>query len=74
MWTISARSLSGGIGPNSRTQGGRPAEALADGRVVPSEIMTILIGFHQSHYRNFKAYYLEHVCQYQRWEFPGLVS
>jgi hypothetical protein len=26
-----------------------------------SEVMTILIHFHQSHYRNFKAYYCEHV-------------
>lgn len=39
-----------------------------------SEVMTILIHFHQSHYRHFKAYYCEYV---QRWlgaEFPGLVS
>jgi hypothetical protein len=27
----------------------------------PSEIMTILILFHQSHYRTFKAYYTEYV-------------
>ncbi len=39
-----------------------------------SEVMTILIQFHQSHYRNFKAYYLEHVCAHLRGEFPGLVS
>src|SRR5215210_6807387 len=39
-----------------------------------SEIMTILIYFHQSHYRNFKAYYKEHVCQHLRSEFPNLVS
>jgi hypothetical protein len=26
-----------------------------------SEVMTILIHFHQSHYRNFKTYYCEHV-------------
>ncbi len=44
------------------------------GELCLSEIMTILIGFHQSHYRNFKAYYLEHVCRYQRAEFPRLVS
>ncbi len=36
--------------------------------------MTILIHFHQSHYRNFKAYYCEHVVQYVRSEFPDLVS
>jgi IS5 family transposase len=39
-----------------------------------SEIMTILIAFHQSHYRDFKAYYGEHVLKSWRSEFPGLVS
>jgi hypothetical protein len=39
-----------------------------------SEVMTILIHFHQSHYRNFKAYYCEHVQSYLRSEFPDLVS
>jgi len=39
-----------------------------------SEIMTILIYFHQSRYRNFKAYYTEHVCKHLRSEFPNLVS
>jgi hypothetical protein len=39
-----------------------------------SEIMTILIAFHQSHYRDFKAYYNEQVLQHWRAEFPGLVS
>lgn len=36
--------------------------------------MTILIAFHHSQYRNFKAYYLAHVCRYWRAEFPHLVS
>ncbi len=39
-----------------------------------SEIMTILILFHQSHYRTFKAFYTEYVCVHLRREFPGLVS
>jgi len=39
-----------------------------------SEVMTIVIHFHQSHYRNFKAYYTEHVMRHLRDEFPGLVS
>ena len=39
-----------------------------------SEVMTILIHFHQSHYRNFKAYYCEYVLPHLRHEFPGLVS
>ena len=39
-----------------------------------SEVMTILIGFHQSCYRNFKTYYQEWVlCHFQA-DFPGLVS
>ena len=39
-----------------------------------SEIMTILIGFHQSCYRNFKTYYQELVCCQLQPAFPGLVS
>jgi transposase len=39
-----------------------------------SEIMTIIIHFHQSHYRNFKAYYTEYVLVRLRREFHGLVS
>ena len=44
------------------------------GRLCPSEVMTILIHFHQSHYRTFKAYYLEHVQVHLASEFPHLVS
>ena len=39
-----------------------------------SEIMTILIAFHQSHYRTFKSYYLNHVSQQWGEAFPKLVS
>jgi hypothetical protein len=39
-----------------------------------SEIMTIIIHFHQSSYRDFKAYYQEHVMVHLRSEFPKLVS
>jgi hypothetical protein len=39
-----------------------------------SEIMTILIGFHQSCYRNFKTYYREKVQSQWQDAFPGLVS
>ena len=39
-----------------------------------SEVMTILIVFHQTHYRNFKAFYTEHVQAHLQEEFPGLVS
>jgi DDE family transposase len=44
------------------------------GQLSVSEIMTIIIYFHYSHYRNFKAYYIEHVCKHLRREFPKLVS
>lgn len=39
-----------------------------------SEIMTILILFHQSQYRNFKHFYIHHVEKYLRADFPDLVS
>jgi hypothetical protein len=39
-----------------------------------SEVMTIVIHFHQSHYRDFKHYYTHYVQVYLCDEFPGLVS
>ena len=58
------------------------AGLLADGAVhrqrqrslALSEVMTILINFHMSGYRTFKAFYTEQVLQHCRSEFPGLVS
>ena len=44
------------------------------GELRPSEVMTILIHFHQSHYRTFKAYYTEYVQVHLTSEFPRLVS
>lgn len=44
------------------------------GEMSISEIMTILIHFHQSHYRDFKTYYTDHVCHHLNREFPHLVS
>jgi hypothetical protein len=43
-------------------------------RLLPSEIMTILIHFHPSHYRHFKAYYRLYVSRPLNAEFPHLVS
>jgi hypothetical protein len=57
-----------------------PAIQLGKGRRGPraslcvSEVMTILIHFHQSHYRDFKAYCTEYVLPHLQAEFPGLVS
>jgi transposase len=39
-----------------------------------SEVMTILVWFHASHYRTFKHYYLDSVLSGKRAEFPGLPS
>ena len=39
-----------------------------------SEVMTILILFHQSYYRTLKAFYTKHVQDHLRWVFPNLVS
>lgn len=45
-----------------------------DTQLSPSEIMTILIYFHQSHYKDFKNYYIEHLSVYLKEYFPSLVS
>jgi transposase len=39
-----------------------------------SEVMTIMIHFHQSSYRHFKGYYTKHVLKHLHHEFPNLVS
>jgi transposase len=39
-----------------------------------SEVMTILVWFHASHYRTFKHYYFDSVLPGKRAEFPGLPS
>jgi IS5 family transposase len=43
-------------------------------RLTASEMMTLVVHFHQSHYRNFKAYYLLYVCRHLRDCFPDLLS
>ncbi len=43
-------------------------------QLTMSEIMTIMIHFHQSHYRDFKAYYTQNVMKNYQSEFPRLVS
>jgi Transposase DDE domain len=44
------------------------------GELCTSEMMTLLIHFHQSHYRTFKAYYIHHVQRHLCAEFPNLVG
>ena len=43
-------------------------------RLSLSEILTIIVHFHQSNHRNFKHYYLDYVCKQLQQDFPGLVS
>jgi hypothetical protein len=43
-------------------------------RLCLSEIMTIVIHFHQSGYRTFKDYFLRYVTPHLRWAFPQVVS
>lgn len=43
-------------------------------KLSASEVMTICIAFHQSSYRNFKAFYLQYVIAYLSGQFKNLVS
>lgn len=43
-------------------------------RLSLSEMLTIMVYFHQSQYRHFKAYYTEHVQVFLNTEFPRLLS
>ena len=39
-----------------------------------SEVITLLIAFHQSDYRTLKHFYKDYVCVYLQKDFPSLVS
>lgn len=52
----------------------KSGQRLRQAQLSESEVMTIVIHFHQSAYRNFKDYYLQHVQTYLKSEFPRLVS
>lgn len=43
-------------------------------RLCLSEIMTIIVYFHQSDYRTFKNYYLTRILNHHQQDFPNLVS
>ena len=45
-----------------------------DPALALSEVMTIIVLFHTSGYRNFKTFYTDYVLQHLRWAFPKLVS
>ena len=44
------------------------------GQLSMSELLTIVLHFHQAHYRDFQAYYLQSVAVQLRTAFPTLVS
>jgi len=52
----------------------RPKQRHKDCSLNTSEIMTILIYFHQLRFRDFKTYYIQYVQKHMRGEFPKLVS
>ena len=52
----------------------KPRQRVRAERMSLSEVMTIIVYFQTSGYRNFKQYYLEYVHRYLRAEFPTLVS
>ncbi len=43
-------------------------------RLSINEIMTLVIVFYKSEYREFKIYYIHFVCRYLTNKFPALVS
>jgi hypothetical protein len=45
-----------------------------EGKLSLSEVMTLVVHFHMSGYRNFKDYYLKHVVVNLKSAFPDLVS
>ena len=49
-------------------------QRLRESRLCLSEVMTIMITFHQSGYRTFKDYFLRYVTIHLRGAFPRLVS
>lgn len=59
---LKARALANGERHGRQRKGGLS---------VP-ELMTLVVLFHQIRYRQFKAFYLNHVCRHLRNEFPNL--
>lgn len=43
-------------------------------RMSMSEMMTIVVYFHQKQYRNFKTFYSDYVVEHLQSEFPKLLS
>jgi hypothetical protein len=52
----------------------RPRKRNRNSTLSLSEVMTIVVLFHQSGYRNFKTFYTEYVMKHLMWAFPKLTS
>jgi hypothetical protein len=52
----------------------RPRQRHRPATLCLSEVMTIIVMFHASSYRNFKSYYTEQVMKHLVWAFPRLPS
>ena len=59
---------------NSKLIDNQPKKRLRKCRLSLSEVMTIMIYFHQSSYRNFKNYFQKKIVKYHHKDFPSLVS
>ena len=60
--------------PDQNAFGQLMAFTQCDGQLSLSEVMTILVYFHQVRFRDFKTYYTHYVDGHLRGEFPQLVS
>ena len=52
----------------------KPQKRLIKSHLSLSEVMTIVVYFHQSSYRTFKDFYLKNIIKYHNQDFPSLVS
>ena len=71
-----SKNFDGIVQKNSITAGdsAKKRKYHRDGKMSDSEVMTILILFHNSGYRCLKHFYLDHVCKHMRHLFPKTVS
>jgi hypothetical protein len=53
---------------------GKERKRLRKRCLSPSELITIIIYYHQTGYKTFKWFYERHLCKHRRGEFPGLPS
>ena len=62
------------IEKNSISDGKNKKRRKRKSKMSESEVMTILILFHLSSYRNLKHFYIDYICKYRKDLFPEVVS